>query len=183
MISIRSSIALAVALAFGSTLALAQAKYTGVKMCGACHKQEKTGATYTKWEKSAHAGAYKTLLTEKSNAIAKEKGLKKPAAESPECLECHVTGGGAAANVEKTFAKEEGVTCEACHGAASGYKMLHSKPENKAKAVEAGLIAGSKEDEAACKKCHNEKSPTYKPFVMKDAWAKIEHGLPAKSTK
>lgn len=183
MISIRSIMALTVALTFGSTLSLAQAKYTGVKMCGACHKQEKTGATYTKWEKTSHANAYKTLLTEKANTIAKEKGLKKPAAESPECLECHVTGGGAAANVEKTFAKEEGVTCEACHGAASGFKMLHSKPENKAKAVEAGLIEGSKDNAAMCQKCHNEKSPTFKGFAVKEYWAKIEHGLPAKSTK
>jgi hypothetical protein len=183
MISIRNITALAVALSFACGLSLAQAKYTGVKMCGACHKQEKTGATYTKWEKSPHAGAYKTLLSEKSIAIGKEKGLKTPPAESPECLACHVTGGGTATNVDKTFAKEEGVTCEACHGAASGYKTLHSKPENKAKAVEAGLIAGSKEDEAACKKCHNEKSPTFKGFTMKEYWAKIEHALPAKTTK
>jgi hypothetical protein len=183
MISIRNITALAVALAFACTVSLAQAKFTGVKMCGACHKQEKTGATYTKWEKSAHAGAYKTLLTEKANAIAKEKGLKKPAAESVECLECHVTGGGAATNVEKTFLKEEGVTCEACHGAASGYKTIHSKPENKEKSVAAGLGKGNKEDAAACKKCHNEKSPTFKGFTMAESWAKIAHNLPAKSTK
>ena len=183
MISTRNMTALAVALAFACTVSLAQAKYTGVKMCGACHKQEKTGMTYTKWEKSAHAGAYKTLLGEKAIAIGKEKGLKTPPAEAPECLACHVTGGGVATNVEKTFAKEEGVTCEACHGAASGYKTLHSKPENKAKAVEAGLIEGNKEDAKPCKTCHNEKSPTYKGFDMKAYWAKIEHGLPAKTTK
>jgi len=183
MISIRSITALAVALAIGSAASLAQAKYAGVKMCGACHKQEKTGATYTKWEKSPHAGAYKTLLGEKAIAIGKEKGLKKASAESPECLACHVTGGGVATNVEKSFAKEEGVTCEACHGAASGYKTLHSKPENKEKAVAAGLLEGSKEDATLCQKCHNEKSPTFKGFNMKEYWAKIEHGLPAKSTK
>ena len=183
MISIRNITVLAAAVAFGCTLSLAQAKYTGVKMCGACHKQEKTGATYTKWEKTPHAQAYKTLLGEKAIAIGKEKGLKTAPAESPECLACHVTGGGAATNVEKTFAKEEGVTCEACHGAASGFKTLHSKPENKEKAVAAGLNVGNKEDATFCKKCHNEKSPTFKGFDMKEYWAKIEHGLPAKSTK
>lgn len=183
MISTRTITALAVALALACSMSFAQAKYTGVKMCGACHKQEKTGQTYTKWEKSAHAGAYKTLLTEKANTIAKEKGLKTTAAEAPECLECHVTGGGTAKNVDKTFAKEEGVTCEACHGPASGYRTLHSKPENKEKAVAAGLNEGKKEDATLCKKCHNEKSPTFKGFDMKEYWAKIEHGLPAKATK
>ncbi len=160
--------------------AMAQNKYVGTKMCGACHKQEKTGAVYTVWEKSAHAKAYKTLLSEEANKIAKEKGLKKSAAESPECLKCHVTGGGAATNVDKTFSKEEGVTCEACHGAASGYKTIHNKPENKAKAKAAGLVEGNKEDSKPCETCHNPESPTYKKFVMAEMWPKIAHGLPKK---
>jgi hypothetical protein len=159
-----------------------QNKYTGTKMCGACHKQKKAGETYKVWQKSAHANAYKTLQTEKADKIAEEKGLKKPAAESPECLKCHVTGGGTAKNVDKSFKLSEGVTCEACHGAASGYKTLHSKPENKEKAIEKGLVVGDAKNEKLCITCHNEESPTFKGFDVKKMWAKIKHNLPDAKT-
>lgn len=159
---------------------LAENKYTGVKMCGACHKAEKNGAAFVAWEKSPHAKAFEVLKSKEADEIAKKKGLKKPASESPECLKCHVTGGGTATNVEAGFKKEEGVTCEACHGAASGYKMIHNKPENKEKAVTAGLMVGSKTDAKFCEKCHNAESPTFKGFKIEEAWAKIAHGLAKK---
>jgi hypothetical protein len=159
---------------------LAQNKYVGVKLCGSCHKAEKTGAVYTVWEKSKHAKAFEVLKTKEADEIAKKKGLSKPAAESPECLKCHVTGGGAATNVESTFKKEDGVTCEACHGAASGYKMIHNKPENLEKAKAAGLNLGNKEDNKLCEKCHNSESPTFKGFKMDEMWKQIAHGLPPK---
>jgi hypothetical protein len=167
---------------FVTTAGISQNKYIGTKMCGACHKQKKAGETYKVWQKSAHASAYKTLQMEEADKIAEEKGLKKPAAESPECLKCHVTGGGTAKNVDKSFKLSEGVTCEACHGAASGYKTLHSKPKNKEKAIAKGLIVGDAADETLCVTCHNEESPTFKGFDMKKMWAKIEHKLPAAKT-
>ena len=159
---------------------LAQNKYTGVKMCGACHKAEKNGAAYVAWEKSSHAKAFEVLKSKEAEEIAKKKGLKQPASESAECLKCHVTGGGAATNVEAGFKKEEGVTCEACHGAASGYKMIHNKPENKEKAKAAGQVVGSKTDAKPCEKCHNAESPTFKEFKIDVAWGKIAHGLAKK---
>jgi hypothetical protein len=158
----------------------AQNKYVGVKLCGSCHKSEKTGAVYTVWEKTKHAKAFETLKSKEAEEIAKKKGLTKPAAESPECLKCHVTGGGSATNVESTFKKEDGVTCEACHGAASGYKMIHNKPENKEKAVAAGLNLGDKKDSKFCEKCHNADSPTFKGFKIDEYWKQIAHGLPEK---
>jgi hypothetical protein len=91
-----------------------------------------------------------------------------------------VTGGGSATNVESTFKKEDGVTCEACHGPASGYKMIHSKPENKEKAVAAGLNLGDKKDSKFCEKCHNADSPTFKGFKIEENWKQIAHGLPEK---
>ena len=158
----------------------AQNKYSGVKFCGPCHKQEKNGAVYTVWEKSAHAKAFETLKSKEADEIAKKKGLKTAAAESPECLKCHVTGGGVATNVDAGFKKEEGVTCEACHGAASAYKMIHSKPENLEKAKAAGLVLPSKTDAKMCETCHNDKSPTFKGFKMAEMWGKIAHQLPKK---
>ena len=156
----------------------AQNKYTGVKFCAACHKGGKGGTAYTVWEKSNHAKAYQVLLNDESKKIAKEKGLKLPANESPECLKCHVTGGGDAKNVDKTFSKEEGVTCEACHGAASGYKIIHSKGDME-KSKAAGLTVGNK-NEKFCTQCHNNESPTFKGFKLDEMWAKIEHGKKAK---
>lgn len=159
--------------------AQAENKYTGSKFCAACHKSGKGGTAYAVWEKSAHAKAYQTLLSENAKKVAKEKGLKVAPNEAPECLKCHVTGGGVAKNVEATFKKEEGVGCESCHGAASGYKMMHSKGDM-AKNKEAGMIIPAK-DEKLCVTCHNSESPTHKPDLkFKDMWAMIEHGKPAK---
>jgi hypothetical protein len=169
-------IVLAIAVLTGTTMA--ENKFVGTKSCAMCHKAKDKGEAFTIWQKSAHANAYKTLESDLAKKVAKEKGITKPATEAPECLACHVTGGGAAKNVEATFSAQEGVTCEACHGAASGFKMIHTKAENKAKAVEAGLITGDKAKK--CETCHNSKSPTFKGFKMAEMWAKIEHSLPKK---
>ena len=157
---------------------IAENKYVGTKTCSMCHKAKDKGEAFVIWQKSAHANAFKTLESDAAKKIAKEKGIAKAPAEAPECLSCHVTGGGTAKNVEATFSVKEGVTCEACHGAASGFKMIHNKPENKAKAVEAGLVIGDKAK--TCETCHNAKSPTFKGFKMAEMWAKIEHKLPKK---
>jgi hypothetical protein len=153
---------------------VAQTKYTGVKQCAACHKSGKGGTSYAVWEKSAHAKAYTTLLGEESKKIAKEKGLTTAPHESEACLKCHVTGGGTAKNLDASFKKEEGVTCEVCHGAASGYKVIHANPANKEKAAAAGLSKGVK-DSKECEVCHNAESPTFKGFKFDEMWAKIEH--------
>lgn len=156
----------------------AENKYVGSKFCSACHKSGKGGTAYAVWEKSKHASAYQTLLGDEAKKIAKEKGLKTAPAETEACLKCHVTGGGKAKNVEASFKKEEGVGCEACHGAASGFKMIHTKGDL-AKAKEAGLIVPEK-NEKACVTCHNAESPTHKAFKFAEMWAKIEHGKPVK---
>jgi len=160
-----------------ASVGLGEGKYKGIKMCGACHKTDKGGMVYQVWEKSAHAKAFASLKTKEADEFAKKRGLAKPAAESPECLKCHVTGGGVATNVEPSFSKEDGVTCEACHGAASGWMMLHNKKETHDKAVAAGLVVPSKTDAKFCEKCHNSESPTFKGFKMEEMWAKIAHGL------
>jgi len=179
MHGVRTAAAIMVAVVLVSGTLCAQAKFVGTKACAMCHKAKDKGEAFVLWQKSPHAGAFKTLESEASKKIAKEKGLAVAPTEAPECLKCHVTGGGTAKNVDKTFDMKEGVTCEACHGAASGYKTLHAKAENKAKAIAAGMIA----DEAAVKTCttgHNEESPTFKGFKYDEYWAKIAHMLPKK---
>lgn len=153
-------------------------KFVGSKLCAACHKAGKGGTAYAVWEKGAHAKAYQTLLGDQAKKFAKERGIKVAPNEAPECLKCHVSGGGIAKNVEATFKKEEGVGCEACHGAASAFKMAHIKGD-RAKNKELGMVIPAK-DEKLCVTCHNSESPTFKGFKFNEMWAKIEHGLPAK---
>ncbi len=160
----------------------AQNKFVGAKTCAPCHKGEKKGSMMEIWEKSLHAKAYKTLESEASQKIAKEKGLKKAAHESPECLECHVTAPKAdAKELDKGYNKAEGVSCESCHGAGSAYKSMAIMKDTK-KSIEAGLTEYKDEKaiEASCVTCHNPKSPTYKEFKFKEAWTQIAHPLPKK---
>lgn len=165
---------------FGSIFA--QNKYVGVKTCAPCHKGEKKGAMAEKWEKSKHAQAFKVLESEAAQKIVKEKGLKKAANESPECLECHVTATKVDVKLlDKGYNKTDGITCETCHSAGSAYKSMPIMKDKK-KAIEAGLTEYKDEKaiEALCVTCHNEKSPTYKEFKFKEAWAQIAHPLPKK---
>jgi uncharacterized protein YceK len=148
--------------------------YLGVKSCaGMCHKSEKQGNQLGIWEKTGHAKAYTTLTTAKANDIAKTKGLATPAAESPECLQCHTLP--ASSNVDV----KEGVQCEVCHGPGSGYKSM-SVMKDKARSIAAGMT--EYKDDAAiekqCRSCHNEKSPTFKEFNFQERWAKIRHSVP-----
>lgn len=162
---------------FSATM-FSQNKYVGVKVCRPCHATEKQGKQFDIWQKSKHAEAYKTLTTAKANEVAKAKGLTKPAAESPECLECHVVIADAKL-LEKTFDMKDGVQCETCHNAGSAYKNM-TIMKDRAKSIAAGMKEFKNEAaiEAYCKTCHNEKSPTYKEFKFKESWNKIKHPVP-----
>lgn len=159
----------------------AQNKFIGVKACVLCHKTEKQGTQLAIWQKSGHAEAYKTLLSEKSIEIAKKQGLKKPAHESPECLSCHAPEFKETARFEKNFDIKDGVQCETCHGAGSGYKASNTMKDH-AKSVAAGMVEFK--DEAAikahCITCHNKKSPTYREFKFAEMWEKMKHPVPKK---
>src|ERR1039457_5405041 len=129
--------------------------YLGVKGCaGMCHKTEKQGIQLGIWEKTGHAQAYTALTTAKANDIAKAKGLSAPAAEAPECLQCHTLKADANVDIK------DGVQCEVCHGAGSGYKNM-SVMKDTPKAIAAGMT--EYKDNAAIEKqgrtCPNEKRP------------------------
>jgi len=150
-----------------------QNKFVGVNTC-ACHNLPKQGKQVEVWKKSKHAEAFEALKSSKAAEIVKSKGLKVAATEAKECLECHSTGAGEA--VEKSFKVEMGVQCEACHGAASGYKAIHNKPENKQKAIAAGLLTVN---EKTCKQCHGaNKMHDAKEFNFKKSWEEIKHPMP-----
>lgn len=160
----------------------AQNKFEGAKTCGMCHKKADQGEQLKIWQESAHANAYKVLLTEEADKIAAELGHKTKAAETEDCLKCHASGFNVKASMlGKRFKVEDGVQCETCHGAGSKYKSKKIMQDH-AKAVAAGMTDFSEPGsiEKQCLTCHNEESPTYKPFDFKKKWAKIAHPIPSK---
>lgn len=169
------SLALLAAAMFVPSLATAQHTYVGVKACSLCHKSEAQGQQLSIWEKSKHANAYTELTTPKADSIAKAKGSAKPAVETAECLECHTIKGGPDAADPK-----QGVQCESCHGAGSDYKA-RAVMQKKDDAASKGLVvwADKAAIEAMCKNCHNDKSPTNKPFNFDERWKDIAHKKPA----
>jgi len=107
----------------------------------------------THWSKhDRHAKAYETLLSSRSQMMAKHLGISK-AHEAPECLSCHATP-AAADQRSSGFRFSEGVSCEACHGAAEFYLKPHAHPTQRDRAK--GLIELSSPAVLAstCLDCH-----------------------------
>ncbi|HEY3251708.1 MAG TPA: multiheme c-type cytochrome [Ignavibacteria bacterium] len=152
-------------------------KYVGVDKCaGACHKGDTKGKQLEIWQDSKHSQAYKNLQTPEADKIAKDRGFTTPAAETPQCLKCHVLGKDIdPAELEDTFDKTQGIQCETCHGPGSEYKKL-SIMKDKEQAKQNGLTINNNEE--FCKTCHNSESPNYKEFKYDEFWAKIQHSKP-----
>ncbi len=154
--------------------------YTGVAKCKTCHKKKKSGDQYTKWMEKKHSKAYASLAGEKAKKVAAEKGIKDPQ-KAAECLRCHTTAYDPVTkekrkDVAETLKIEEGVSCESCHGPGSIYKKLPNMKSTE-KFLATGGILPKKE---VCVKCHNEESPTFKPFDFKERSEKIAHPTPKK---
>ena len=152
-------------------------QYVGVKKCKTCHKAEAKGNQFGKWSEASHSKAFEVLASEAAIAIGTEKGIDNPQT-SDQCLKCHVTAFAAAAEAKaESFDQTEGVGCEACHGAGSGYKKMKIMKDHDA-AVAAGLTVITEE---TCTGCHNEESPTFKEFNFEEAKAAIAHPNPKKA--
>jgi len=165
---------------FVSTLLAADAKYIGANKCKMCHISAKRGAQYKKWQAGPHAGAYETLASPEAKKIAKEKGIAD-AQKADECLKCHVTAHGVVATAKAaSFKIEEGVGCESCHGPGSDYKSMKVMKALAAGTQDAKAVSYTRGDKDACLKCHNEESPTYKPFNYDEKWKQIAHPVPTK---
>jgi len=152
--SVSSVLSVTVCLLLFSSLLYAESSYVGVDGCRSCHKGQ-----FASWRMSVHAKALDLLKP------GKRKGAKKRAQLDPEkdystdtkCLQCHTTGYGKPGGFKDITStpKMAGISCEACHGAGSEYRVLHDekpnfqKDENKAK----GALYGA-EDAAVCKSCH-----------------------------
>lgn len=150
------------------------ANYVGVKMCGICHKKDDSGNQLAKWQAGPHAKAFDTLGTDKAKDVAKKVGIDDPQ-KNGKCLECHATAYNFTESVATEKIKpEDGVVCESCHGPGKKY-MAKTTMEDRAKAIEAGLIYPATQ---SCRLCHNDKSPTWKGFDEKTMVEKIAHPDP-----
>jgi len=153
-------------------------QYTGVTACAKCHREADHGYQFSKWRTSKHARAYAVLSTWTAYTMARKAGVKGDPAQSPECLKCHATAFHAAAGgVLETYGLDEGVGCEACHGAGSAYSP-EATMRDKHAAVAAGLKTVTRE---TCLGCHNNAHD--QPFFYEKALAEIAHPtkLPARA--
>lgn len=109
-------------------------KSLGVASCSSslCHGSIETWKNsdvlqneYVTWLRSdKHARAYNVLLNARSKEIARKLGLKEPAEKSNLCLDCHTHNPPPAQRGEK-YEVSDGVSCEACHGAAERWIKSH----------------------------------------------------------
>lgn len=147
--------------------------YVGADKCKICHKSEKQGQQFPLWEARKHSKSFQALTSDQAKEIAQSAGVENPA-EDAKCLNCHGPLHGKAPEL-----KEEGVTCEVCHGPGSAYKKL-SIMKDHAEAVKNGLTEyGSPDDiKKQCLTCHE--NAHEKTFDFEAAWEKVKHPRPEK---
>ncbi len=162
-------------------------KYIGAEKCKNCHQAEASGNQYGRWQEAGHSRAFEVLASAEAKALAKELGIED-AQKSEKCLKCHVTAFGAPPEtIKKGFELRHGVQCESCHG--PGEKHMKARF---AAAASTGAEVGARQelpegeiitkvDIKTCVGCHNEQSPSYKPFCFRERWATIGHFDPRKS--
>jgi len=147
--------------------------YVGAGKCKICHKTEKQGKQFPVWEEGKHSKSYAALSSPEASMKAQEMGVENPS-ESPECIKCHVPLFEKAPEF-----KEEGVTCEVCHGPGSDYKKL-SVMKSREESVNNGLTVKEtpEEKKAWCLTCHENAHGT--SFDFEASWQKIKHPVPEK---
>ncbi|MDH3457110.1 MAG: multiheme c-type cytochrome [Gemmatimonadota bacterium] len=161
----------------GSALA-GQRTFVGAAKCKTCHKKPENGEQFKIWSESAHAKAYETLASEAAKKIAADKGIADPQ-KADECLSCHVTGHGVAAEfLGKKYAVTDGVGCESCHGAGGDYYKKKTMIAIAGGEIDRATVGLVKPDEKVCTGCHNDKSPTFESFDFAAMSKKIAHPIP-----
>ena len=144
-------------------------EYVGVKKCKVCHIK-----IFKSWEQTSHSKVFEVLKPGAATEAKQTAGLdpQKDYTQDSACVSCHTTG----------TPDQLGVQCEACHGAGKNYcdpKIMNKQawkadPDKYREMAEhAGL--NCKPDEQVCVKCHNTKSPTYKPFDFKSRCEQVKH--------
>lgn len=118
---------------------------------------------YITWsQKDFHTKAFAVLLNSRSERIAESLGI--PAAQaSARCTVCHSPSQSVApSRLTATAHPDEGVSCENCHGAASGWLRGHTRRDwSYATRVAAGMrdLRGAYLRATACVACHQNLAP------------------------
>lgn len=144
----------------------APASHLGVASCasGVCHGAAKPVENarvlrneYVTWSHfDPHSGAYRTLRGEDSRRMAARLGIAD-AAREPLCLDCHADHVAPALRGPR-FQLDDGVGCEACHGASARWIASHDDAPRVTHAdnLAAGLVALESAGVRArvCSACH-----------------------------
>ena len=173
MFSKKLSLVLVLAIFAAGAMQAQTFKYIGAQKCKMCHIKAPKGEQYNVWLKGPHANAMKTLAGDEAKKIATEMGIADPTTDAA-CVKCHATTGHIEDGLAAGIRQSEGVSCESCHGPGSAYKSA-SVMKSREASLAKGLILPTEE---VCKTCHNEESPTYKPFNFEEMVAKIAHPDP-----
>jgi hypothetical protein len=125
---------------------------------------------YITWSKhDRHSKAFLNLQNSDSKKIAQNLGIGDPT-KDPLCLKCHATYPNEDMPKSERFRLEDGVSCEACHGAAEGYLKSHAVTgTSHAENVAHGLTDLSNIDTRStlCLSCHfgsEEKTVTHELY-------------------
>ena len=151
-----------------SSMAVAGGLYQGVASCAGstCHgRSEGDGKVVRQdelmhWQEpsskgGAHSRAYAALGSARGQRIAGALGLGN-ASSAPACLGCHATGAGGGERGPR-FQLSDGVGCESCHGASSGWISTHyAVPATHVSNVAQGMIPleNPKARAGVCLDCH-----------------------------
>jgi hypothetical protein len=156
-----------------ATSPVGSAAFVGSKKCMKCHLKE-----HRSWAQTKMGKALETLAPNAALEAKRKAGLD-PAVDyrrDARCVRCHTVGAGheggfdPAVHIAADPDQRGGVGCESCHGAGGLYlaEGLHDRSyKGKQEERRAALIARGYQatpDEASCRSCHNEESPTFKPF-------------------
>ncbi|MCB9892397.1 MAG: hypothetical protein H6832_04215 [Planctomycetes bacterium] len=172
----------------GALEPVAKNRYVGAEACKNCHQDPAKGDPYHKWavRKDGHAQAYARLATAEAKEVGAKHGVEDPQ-KSEKCLKCHVTAFGVKkGDIKKGFEMSQGVQCESCHGPGETHAKTRFKEAASGK-VNPDEYIKIPDDEiiktvtaSTCVECHNDKSPTFKPFCYKERRAEVAHLDPRK---
>jgi len=142
--------------------------YVGPSACGGanCHGAQRAYDVFAVQQNEfgiwlhddRHSSAYEVLGNERSQAIAANLRLPQPAYESQVCLDCHTLDPPPEQLRGDRFDDTAGVSCESCHGPASGWIEDHHTAESwtREDSLAAGLVDLSDPSRRAalCLGCH-----------------------------
>lgn len=153
-------------------------RYVGAERCGVCHEAASLGGAFKVWKSGPHAQAFNVLASDSARAYLAGHADRRLAS----CLGCHTTLGYEAHNEPERLLNAEGVSCERCHGAGSGYSDYNIMLDRAAFTAHGGVV-GTLRD---CYQCHaadpaatdNHCPFQQAPFSADSAWPAIRHPLP-----